>query len=187
MGSLPQTYISEQMYLEQYANDDTHRYEYIDGQVYAMAGASRNHNILTVNLVSLLKAHLKGTSCTPFVSDMKVKADERYYYPDVVVDCSDTKDNILTEPVLIMEVLSSSTANIDRYVKLQDYQKIPTLQEYVLLEQDFMVVTVYRKADDWKASIYQKDDDVPLDSIGLTLTMKEVYEEVAIKPILTIL
>lgn len=118
---------------------------------------------------------------------MKVKADERYYYPDVVVDCSDTKDNILTEPVLIMEVLSSSTANIDRYVKLQDYQKIPTLQEYVLLEQDFMVVTVYRKADDWKASIYQKDDDVPLDSIGLTLTMKEVYEEVAIKPILTIL
>lgn len=187
MSSLPEFYISEQMYLEHYANDDTHRYEYIDGQVYAMAGASRNHNILTVNLVSLLKSHLKATSCTPFVSDMKVKANERYYYPDVVVDCSQTSENILTQPVLIIEVLSNSTANIDRYVKLEDYQQIDSLQEYILVEQDFMVVTVYRKADDWKASIYQKDDSFYLQSIGLTLTLKEIYEQVAIKPILTLL
>ncbi len=96
-----------------------------------------------------------------------------FYYPDIVVDC-DSDDN---QPRLIVEVLSESTKNIDLSIKLEDYQKIPSLQEYVVVEQSAKFILVYRKKAQWKGQIYQ-GGDIYLESIDLTLSVADIYRRV---------
>jgi Uma2 family endonuclease len=164
------------------------RHEYLSGQVFAMSGGSKQHNLIAGNIYSRLRSHLRGGSCSVFMADMKVRIElanqnkNIFYYPDVIVSC-DPEDQdrfYLKYPCLIIEVLSPSTELTDRREKLVNYRNLETLQEYVLVSQDEIKVEVYRQdaQGNWSLTILGKDDDLRLDSIGLTLTMTEIYEDV---------
>ncbi|MDO9105151.1 MAG: Uma2 family endonuclease [Methylovulum sp.] len=157
------------------------KHEYIDGHVYAMSGAKKNHNLLSGNIFSNFRDHLKGTPCVTYMADMKVKAGgANYFYPDVVVDCNEaTGDDYFTEsPVIIVEVLSQATRKNDMTTKFLRYINIPTLKEYVLVEQDVVAMQIFRKNNDWKADYYCLGDSVMFESIGLTLTVEDIYERI---------
>jgi len=157
------------------------KHEYIDGAVYAMAGASANHGRIVANLVGKLLVHLENTPCEPFFSDMKVKAGKNFFYPDVIVDChnEDGDAYYTTAPILIVEVLSKSTRKTDKALKRLAYQAISTLQEYVLIEQDLVDVEVCRRGNHWQPEHYFLGDEVNFASIGLGVPTEEIYARVA--------
>ncbi len=159
---------------------DGERYEFCNGFIYAMAGASRNHNRLTGNVFLALGNHLRDSSCQVFQSDMKVCVqtgkETHYYYPDVQVSCEDEpNDYFNSSPCLIVEVLSESTARIDQNEKLTAYRMLPSLQEYVLCSQVFPAVAVHRRSADWKVERYVAGDVAKLDSVGTALSIDELY------------
>ena len=162
------------------------RHEYVDGEVFAMAGASEEHNFITGNIYALLRSHLRGTPCRTFASDMKIQVKVQkaniFYYPDVLVTCdpNDNEKYFKTSPTLIIEVLSNSTKTIDKREKRLNYQNIESLQEYILVSQDEIKVEVYRKDNqgNWSMQTLGKGDELYLNSIDLTLTMAEIYEDV---------
>lgn len=158
--------------------DGQQKHEYIDGQVYAMSGASANHNRLAGNLYGELRQHLKGQPCQAYTADMKVKIDTRYFYPDVMVDCSAVDGYFTETPIILIEVLSKSTKQTDKTIKLDSYTSIPTLQEYLLVEQDFVEIELLRRRTGWKAEHYFLGDSIVFESIGLQLTVAEIYERV---------
>lgn len=171
--------ISETDYLE--GEKHTHiKHEYIDGEVYAMSGASANHNRIAGNLFTAFNVHLKSQPCQPYTSDMKVKIDSKYFYPDVLVDCSNLSgDSYFTEsPVLIVEVLSKSTRQIDEKLKREVYLHIATLQEYILIEQDFVDVEVVRRSNSWRSEHYYLGEEITFESIGLTVSVEDIYSRV---------
>jgi len=172
-------WISEEDYLQSELFSET-KHEYIDGAVYAMAGASRNHQRITANVLSELLTQLKNTPCEPFASDIKVKVGGKFFYPDVMVVCKDDSGNdYYTEnPVIIVEVLSKSTRRMDETAKKFAYQTLPTLKEYVLIEQDFVDVEVCRRSEGWVSRHYFLGDSVTLDSVGLTLSVADIYQRV---------
>lgn len=170
-------FISEQDYLAGEQNSDV-KHEYIDGQIYAMSGAHANHNRLSATLMREIGNHLKGKPCQPYASDMKVKVGSKYFYPDVMVDCSDSTDYYTETPILLVEILSKSTRRMDETTKRVAYMQIPTLQEYVLIEQDFSKIEVMRRCDDWRSATYLLGDNVTFISIGLTLAVEEIYDRV---------
>jgi len=171
--------ISEDDYLEGEKTSDI-KYEYIDGYVYAMAGASNNHNLITGNVFLALANHLKKKPCRPYVSDMKVKIGSKYFYPDVLVDCSQlTGDSYYTEqPTILVEVLSKSTRRTDETIKRMAYMQIPSLQEYVLIEQDFVDIEIIRRETGWLSEHYFMGDEFTLNSIDVTLSVEDIYERV---------
>lgn len=174
-----QDYITPAMYQAHYANDPEEKWELIDGEVYAMAGASSNHVTIALNLATTLKLHLRGKPCKTYLSDLRVDVADNYYYPDVLVDCGDVHKNRLSadKPLLIIEVISKSTAFLDRTKKLLDYQMLSTLQEYIVVEQDKMKVTVYRRREQWAGEVYLQGD-VPLSSLDLVVPMADIYEDI---------
>lgn len=162
------------------------RHEYVAGQIFAMAGASEEHNLIVGNIFALLRPHLRGSPCRTFVSDMKVKVKlqtaDIFYYPDLLVTC-DRNDNeryFKTSPNLIVEVLSDSTTTTDRREKRINYQTLESLQEYVLVSQDTIRVEIYRRDDNgnWTVETLDQDDNLQLNSVGLSLTMADIYEDV---------
>ena len=130
------------------------RHEYLAGTVYAMSGTTMNHGRIIHNVDRELGQQLRGRRCEVVTSELKVRIrvgmDEFYYYPDVVVDCGQTRGESLFvgEPRIIFEVLSPSTERTDRYEKRLNYQKLATLDVYVLVDQARVAVTAYRRADD---------------------------------------
>jgi len=156
------------------------KHEYIDGDVYAMGGASRSHNIISGNITRIFGNHLENTRCTTFSSDMKVKAERCFFYPDVMVVCDDDQgDDYYTEaPVIIVEVLSKSTRRLDKATKMAIYKTIPSLQEYVLVEQDFVDVEVCRRSNGWVSQHYFLGDDITFESIDITLSCAAIYHRV---------
>ena len=135
--SKPNTYINVNDYLAG-ERDGAVRHEYVQGQVYAMAGASDRHNRIALNLASRFNDQLTDDRGETFIADMKVKvAEELYYYPDVVVACDPPGGDpyFRTQPHLIVEVLSPSTEGYDRGEKFDSYREIESLQEYVLVSQ----------------------------------------------------
>ena len=184
-GLSPLNFLTVEEYLK-FEQDGEIRHEYVAGQIYAMAGASEAHNLIVGNIFALLRPHLRGSSCRGFFSDMKVKVKMQqadiFYYPDLLVSCdpNDNKKYFKTSPSLIVEVLSDSTETTDRREKRINYQTIESLQEYVLISQDEIKVEVYRRDnnDNWTVEILGKDDDLQLNSVGLTLTMADIYEDV---------
>ncbi len=154
------------------------RHEYIDGEVYAMAGGTLNHNRIALNIAGALDDAMDGSKCRPFVNDVKVKVatleTESFYYPDVVVTC-DPDDNeplYLERPTTIFEVLSESTERVDRNEKFLAYRSLPTLEDYVLVSQAEKRITVARRANGWQAELLAGDEfslvvaccEVPLES-----------------------
>lgn len=161
------------------ASDSKH--EYIEGRVYAMAGASKNHQRIISNLVRLLSTHLKNTPCDTFASDIKVKvSDFAFFYPDVIVACEpETANDYYTEqPLIIVEVLSKSTRRIDETTKRRLYQTLPSLQEYVLIEQDIVDIEICRRSQGWQPEHYFMGDEMTFAAIELTLSVNDIYERV---------
>ena len=164
------------------------RHEYVDGEVYAMVGASTEHNLITGNVFAVLHAHMRGTPCRVFMSDMKVRVQfgqiERFYYPDVQVCCdpADRERYFRTRPRLIVEVLSTHTEREDRSRKFHAYKRLDSLQEYILIAQDCRRVEVYRRQNHWNRSeIHENDQDVKLESLDLTLPIAVIYEGVELE------
>ncbi len=162
------------------------RHEYLDGEIVAMGGASRTHNMLVFNLGTAIRPQLRGTPCRIGGGDMKVfiAAANRAYYPDLVVSCSDPGEEVddytETQPRLIVEILSSSTAATDRSEKRINYQRFDSLQDYVLIAQSEPAVEVYsRQPDGWNYTVYGSGETVVLSSIDLQLPMALIYEDVA--------
>ena len=170
--------MSEQDYLESEPFSEARR-EYIDGSVYAMSGAHANHNLIAGNLHTAFNIHLKGRPCRPYISDMRVKVSGNYYYPDVLVNCPPVNGYFTETPTLIVEVLSKSTRRMDESIKRMAYMQIETLQEYVIIEQDFVKVEVMRRSENWHSTIYFLGEQLTLESIGLTLAVEDIYDGVA--------
>lgn len=172
-------WISEEDYLEGELVSEI-KHEYIDGTVYAMSGVSKNHQRITINILVGLKTHLKNKPCEPFASDVKVKVGSKFFYPDVMVVCEDDTDNVYyTEnSVIIVEVLSKSSRRMDETAKKFAYQTVPTLKEFVLIEQDFVDVEVCRRSEGWVSQHYFMGDSVTFESVGLTLSVQDIYERV---------
>lgn len=163
------------------------RHEYIAGQVFAMAGASEAHNLIAGNVHARLRAHLRGSACRTFISDMKVRVEaaDTFYYPDVMVTCEppNAKSFFQMQPCLIVEVLSPSTAAIDHREKLLAYRKLESLREYVMIAQDEARIEVYRRdaQGKWTQEVLGPDDELRFESLpteALRMTMAEVYEDV---------
>ena len=171
--------ISEEDYLQGEFLAET-KHEYINGQVHAMAGASENHNLLSVNIATELKTRLKDTPCRTFIADMKVKVGASFFYPDVMVVCQEDNDNeyYKTAPVIIVEVLSKSTRRFDQTDKRLRCQSIPSLEEYVLIEQDKGEIQVFSKKDQWQSFYYYLGDDITFSSLGVTVRVEDIYYQV---------
>lgn len=157
------------------------KYEFSNGLVYAMAGASRNHNQVAMNFAGLLFMQLRGGKCRVSQSDMKVginfNNESHFYYPDVQVSCEDEDNKYYnTSPCLIVEVLSESTARIDRNEKLTAYRQLPSLQEYVLCSQDFPAIEIYRRSTNWTVERFTAGQTVTLESVGYELVLDELYD-----------
>ena len=171
--------LTEDEYLATEADSAVKR-EYIDGRAYAMAGAGYNHNCISTNVTREFSNHLKGTPCATFMADIKVRLGKDYVYPDVLVDCGKMAgdDCFSASPVIIVEVLSKSTRKTDTTTKLVRYINLPSLQEYVLIEQDIVSVQVLRKSNHWQPEYFYLGDGVTFASIGLTLAVEELYDRV---------
>ncbi|TAN51949.1 MAG: Uma2 family endonuclease [Methylococcaceae bacterium] len=159
------------------------KHEYVNGMVYAMAGAKRSHNIISANLLGLLFNHLRGTPCRVFGSDMKVGIQTRthdcFYYPDVHVSCeAHGHEHYNSQPELIIEVLSDSTERKDRAEKFYDYRKIPSLEEYVLVAQDSLRIEIYRRRSGWDLNLLEAGASFQFESVGLALTTADIYQGV---------
>ncbi|CAG0951818.1 hypothetical protein ANRL3_00286 [Anaerolineae bacterium] len=171
--------ITEAGYLQGELLADT-KHEYIDGEVYAMAGASENHNLLALNMAGELRSKLKGTPCRTFMSDMKVKAWEAFFYPDVMVVCERDNENeyYKNSPVIVVEVLSKTTRKFDQTVKRLRYQALPSLEEYVLIEQDRGEIVVFRRKDGWQSSYYYLGDEISFYSVNVVVAVEDIYYQV---------
>jgi Uma2 family endonuclease len=167
------------------------RHEYVDGEVYAMAGAGEPHNLIAGNVFAKLRNLVRGGPCRVFISDMKLHvADwDAFYYPDVMVVCDarDTQTHYKEFPSLVVEVLSPSTESIDRREKMLAYRTLPSLREYLLIAQDKRHVELYRRADNgtWFMAALPEGAGVPLECVKTSLTLDELYEDVKFMPNVT--
>jgi len=187
MSSNPRTYLTPEEYLAIERKGD-YKSEYIDGEMVAMTGASRNHNLIMINAAREITLQLKGKPCETYASDMRVRipATNLYAYPDVTVVCGeplfeDDYVDTLINPTLIIEVLSDSTESYDRGKKFRYYRTMDSLTEYLLIAQDEYRVEQYIKQADgrWMLSeVRSLDDQVELNSIGCMLSLKELYDKV---------
>ncbi|HEX5708013.1 MAG TPA: Uma2 family endonuclease [Pyrinomonadaceae bacterium] len=189
MSRRTKSYVTPAAYLADERRSE-HRSEYFDGEVVAMTGASRKHNLIALNVAAELRAQLRGRDCETYVSDMRVRIPSAniYTYPDVVVVCGepsfeDAEVDTLLNPTLIVEVLSKSTADYDREAKFTNYRTLSTLTEYFLVSQDERHVTRHARQPDgrWLASdVSGPDDSVELSSVGCVLRLREIYERVEV-------
>ncbi|MBU0654569.1 MAG: Uma2 family endonuclease [Gammaproteobacteria bacterium] len=174
-------YISVEDYLAG-ERDSEVKHEYVDGQVYAMAGASVRHNLIAGNLYALLWNHLRDASCFPLTSDMLLKTNKtKFRYPDLMVVCegdSSDDDYIREQPVLVVEVLSRSTRRKDKTEKRTEYLALPSVQEYVLVEQEYAEVEVQRRRSHWQPEYFYLGQELMLESVNVSLSIEELYRRV---------
>ena len=156
------------------------RYEYAAGVVTMMTRSSAAHVTIALNLAMALRQALRGTGCRPFGSDMKVIANDTARYPDLSVTCrplGDRDDNV-SEPVLVIEVVSLSTERDERGRKKFDYFATPSIQQYAIIEQDIRRVDLYtRSGDRWTDEIVEGDAILELSSIGVEISLDAVYQD----------
>jgi Uma2 family endonuclease len=170
------------------------KYEYHNGKIYALAGGSLNHGLLCGNIYSELRSSLKNknSNCKPLTSEIKLNIQNKnsFVYPDTMVICGEIETskndkNSVTNPILIVEVLSKSTSDYDRGDKFYFYRQIETLQEYILIEQDKYVVEVYYKkpkSDLWRISRFEGfDEKIKIQSLDISISMKDLYFDVEIE------
>ncbi|RKU22555.1 hypothetical protein C6500_03375 [Candidatus Poribacteria bacterium] len=181
-----QTYLPPEEYLA-WERKQPFKNEYQKGQIIAMSGASRSHNRITVDITNQLGNQLMESECEVFAGDMRVRTDPTvsYYYPDVIVVCGeprfedDTFDTLLN-PILVIEVLSPSTAAFDRGEKFEHYKQIASLQKYILVSQDRVHIEHYQcQETQWIHNTFQcLEDTLSLASIECTLPLRAIYRRV---------
>jgi len=179
--------ISVENYLEGEKISDV-RHEYIDGEIYAMAGTSKSHNRIIRNLLNKLSGHLSESGCEPFFVDIKVRVKNlnRFYYPDLVVVCEEDMEDeyYAVKPKLIVEVLSPSTKLTDRREKMFAYKEIEGLQEYVMIEQNRMYAEIYRRRENgdlWDWIEFETGEEIEFVSVDFKMMMAEVYAGVELQ------
>jgi Uma2 family endonuclease len=186
MATAALTYYTPEEYLALERHSEF-KSEYIDGRIVAMTGASAPHNRIAGGVYAELRARFRDRSCEAFIGDVRVQVERnrRYTYPDVVAVCEEPEylDGVLdtlTNPALIVEVLSPSTEAYDRGEKFQHYRTIETLQEYVLVAQDQPLVERFvRHAEFWQlGTVSGLDASLELTSVGCTIPLREIYENV---------
>ena len=169
----------------------TEKHEYVDGYVYAMAGAKLAHIQICANLVLAVGPELKSRGCQILASDMRVRIPNLslYTYPDIAIVCAkpeleDPHKDTLLNPLVLFEVLSPSTEAWDRGEKFARYQTIPSLQEYVLVCQDRPRVECFRRrGKKWILSVFEGfDSTARFDSLGLAIRLREIYDRVELEP-----
>ncbi|HEY9402744.1 MAG TPA: Uma2 family endonuclease [Pyrinomonadaceae bacterium] len=188
MSSRPKTLLTPEEYLAAERKAET-RSEYFAGEVFAMVGASKRHNLIAANIIRVLGNQLLEHACNVYPSDMRVKvsATGKYTYPDVVVACEpevfdDAENDTLLNPVVIIEVLSASTEAYDRGKKFEQYQQIASLTEYILVAQEpYRIEQYVRQSDkEWRYSEYHDAEDaIKLSVIGCEIALKDAYAKVA--------
>ena len=181
-----QTYLTPEEYLT-WERKQPFKNEYHNRQIVAMSGASRSHNRITVDVVTQLNNQLMDGECEVFAGEMRVRTSHTisYFYPDIIVVCGepffedDTFDTLLN-PVLVIEVLSPSTAAYDRGEKFEHYKQLASLQEYLLISQDRVRVEHYcRRETQWNRNAFQRlEDTLPLTSIECEVPLRTIYRRV---------
>jgi len=187
MRPQPSIRLTAEQYLFAERQSDT-KSEYFDGEIFAMAGASREHNQISANLVRVLGNQLLDRPCSVYSSDMKVRIDKarKYTYPDLVIACQterfeDEHRDVLLNPVVILEILSDSTEAYDRGRKFLHYQLLDSLAVYLLVSQDTPRIEMFTRREDgtWLyAEFHGLDAVVEIESIGCNLRLGDVYRKV---------
>ena len=181
----PQPFFDAQAYLAWEAEQST-KHEYHDGEVFAMAGASDAHVTVAGNVYMALRNHLRGSPCSVFISDMKLRVEEdnAFFYPDVFVTCAESdrgQSHSKSAPVLVVEVLSPATSAYDRGAKFAAYRKLPTLREYALIDPERLSLDLFRRDGDskrWVLHPIEAGGHVEWASVGLQLPLEALYEDV---------
>jgi Uma2 family endonuclease len=182
--------ITPEAYLELEEKSDI-KHEYIDGQMYAMAGTTDIHNTIGLNLAFLIRNHLRGSECRVYFADVKAKIEKRnrFYYPDIIVTC-DPKDRETSTykrfTKLIIEVLSNSTEAFERGDKFNDYQTLDSLEEYVLINSKHQRVETFRRNEQglWVLQTYTPSNQTfELQSVNLTASFTDLYQDVELEAI----
>jgi Uma2 family endonuclease len=187
MPTLPKTFLTEEQYLE-IERTAERKSEYFNGEMFAMAGASIQHVAINDNLVGILLRVLAGSGCRSYSRDLRLRISSTgmYTYPDMVVICgkiqlSETDKNTVTNPTVIVEILSPSTQNYDRGDKFAHYRAIPSLREYVMIAQDRIHLERFTLQEDG-AWLFRETSDaesvVAIESIGVNFPLGEVYSGV---------
>lgn len=169
------------------------RHEYHDGEVFAMSGGTFNHSAITANMTGILYTQLAGKGCRPLSSDLRIqiKAAQLYTYPDLSAVCGDPefypgRRDTITNPSLIIEVLSDSTEGYDRGKKFLLYRTLPSLQHYLLISQHEIQVEYYeRKGDFWALRTYTDlTDSIPITLPGgtATISLAAIYQDIEFMP-----
>jgi Uma2 family endonuclease len=176
----PTITINDYLTLDQNSLDA--RYEYLEGELRMLAGGSPDHSLITTNVTSLLHSFLRGGSCLVYNVDMKLQLSEsRYVYPDITVTCDprdqEPTDNRTHYPSVVVEVLSPSTEAIDRGKKLLYYQAHSTIQDYIMIDSQRILVEVYhREKGHWTHSTYNLNDEFPVESLDIHVAIIDAYE-----------
>lgn len=181
----PQPVFDAQAYLAWEAEQST-KHEYHDGEVFAMAGASDAHVTVALNTAMALRNHLRGSPCSVFISDMKLRVEEdnAFFYPDIFVTCADSdrgQSHSKSAPVLVVEVLSPATSAYDRGAKFAAYRKLPTLREYALIDPERLSLDLFRREGDskrWVLHPIEAGGHVEWASVGLQVPLEALYEDV---------
>jgi Uma2 family endonuclease len=171
--------LAEYLAFERRSSD---KHEFVDGQVYAMAGARYAHNRIVANIVRQLGNSLSGSPCVTLPSDMKVRTpSSRVYYPDASVVCGppsfhDEQEDVLLNPSVIVEVLSDSTERIDRGEKFGAYTALPSLTDYVLVASNRTRVEHFARSRDWRVLVVGAGERLLLETRGIDLSIDALYE-----------
>ena len=181
----PQPFFDAQAYLAWEAEQST-KHEYHDGEVFAMAGASDAHVTVALNIAMALRNHLRGSPCSVFISDMKLRVEEdnAFFYPDIFVTCAESdrgQSHSKSAPVLVVEVLSPATSAYDRGAKFAAYRKLPTLREYALIDPERLSLDLFRREGDskrWVLHPIEAGGHVEWASVGLQVPLEALYEDV---------
>lgn len=178
-------FYSIQEYL-QMEGEALEKHEYYKGEIFAMSGAGTRYNIISVNIIASLYNLLKGKSCQPYGSDMRIHIPQNtlFTYPDISVICGDitnagADENSATNPTVIIEILSPSTRNYDRGVKFMLYRDIPTLKEYILIEAESINVEQFaiNKEGFWQLKEFSgNEDELILESLNVNLLLNDIYD-----------
>ncbi|MCI0694646.1 Uma2 family endonuclease [candidate division KSB1 bacterium] len=186
MSALPKKFYSPQEYLE-LERAAEYKSQYYAGEIFAMSGGSPRHNLISTNVIGELRTQLKGRPCGVYPSDqrLKIPATGLYTYPDVSVVCGEAQfddEDLLLNPVLLVEILSDSTEAFDRGKKFEHYRKIPTLREFLLIAQDRCKIDQHVKQEDGRwvllSEVSDMQSSIKLPSLNCELAVAEIYYEV---------
>ncbi|MDD2761256.1 MAG: Uma2 family endonuclease [Methylomonas sp.] len=185
MQTAEQLRFSTKDYLD-WEETQAEKLEFVAGEVFAMVGARQDHVIVSGNIFAALKQRLRGTPCRPYVSDLKLKVEaaDAFFYPDVMVSCHPgdlDNQQFISNPSLVIEVLSDSTAAYDRGGKFAAYRKLASLQEYLIVDIEARRVECFRRTadNDWLLHDYVGEVDCQLTCLSLSLPLAEIFEDIA--------